>query len=73
LVLFCQARAIKLTPDGRRLLLVIWLSEGSNFWAHSNGTYSYVPTEQEIETLTIAHEAINNYNKEQVFKRNIKD
>jgi hypothetical protein len=64
---------IKLTPDGRRLLLVVWFSKGSNFWVHSNGTYSYVPTEQEIETLRMTYEAIDTYNKEQILKRNIRD
>lgn len=64
---------IKLTPDGRRLLLVVWLSEGSNFWVHENGTYSYVPTEKEIETLRMTYEAIDAYNKEQLFKKNVKE
>jgi hypothetical protein len=53
------------------LLLILWLSEGSNFWAHSDGRYSYVPTEQEIETLKLAYEAIDNFNKGQMLKKNI--
>lgn len=61
---------IKLTFDGR-LLIIQRFSEGSNFWVHPDGTYTYCPTEQDIVTLRIAYEAINNYNKEQVFKRNV--
>jgi hypothetical protein len=63
---------VKLAPDRRRLILVLWLTEGTNFWVHDNGTYSYVPTEMEIDTLRMTYEAIDSYNKEQIFKKNIR-
>jgi len=62
---------IKLSPDRRNLLLALWLTEGSDFWLHSNGTCSCVPTERETETLKMAYEAIDNFNKEQMFNKNI--
>jgi hypothetical protein len=65
---------VKLVTNGnlKRLLLVQRFAEGTNFWVHDNGTYSYVPTEMEIETLKMTYEAIDNYNREQIFKRNVK-
>jgi len=65
---------VKLVTNGnlKRLLLVQWFAEGTNFWVHDNGTYSYVPTEQEIETSKMAYEAVDRFNKEQMFKRNIR-
>jgi len=63
---------VRLSPDGRRLLLVQWHTQGANFWVHPDGNYSYVPTERDIITLKMAYEAIDSFNKEQMFKRNIK-
>ena len=63
---------VKLASDGRRLILVLILTEGSNFWVHDNGEgereYSYVATEREIKTLPMVYEAIDSYNREQMFK-----
>lgn len=63
---------VKLASDGQRLLLVVWLTGGTNFWVHDNGTYSYVPTEREIETMRTAYEAIDSYNREQMVKKYIR-
>lgn len=60
---------IKLSPDRRNLLLALWLTEGSDFLLHSNGTCPYAPTECETDTLKIACEDIDNFNKEQLFKK----
>jgi hypothetical protein len=63
---------VKLTPDGLRLLLVAWHVKGRNFWVHDNGTFSWVPTENDIKTLYKVYEAINSYNQEEMFKKNFK-
>jgi hypothetical protein len=60
---------VKLSSDGRRLLLVLWLSEGSNFWVHSDGKCSFVPTERDIMTLKLAYEAIDKFNQEQMLRK----
>ena len=60
---------VKLAPDGRRLLLVLWLNEGTNFWVHPEGKYSFVPTERDIITLKSAYEAIDKFNQEQMLRK----
>jgi hypothetical protein len=63
---------IQLTSD-KRLLLVERFVPDTNFWIHPSGKRcSRVPKEWEIELLTKAYEAVDNYNREQMFRNNIK-
>jgi hypothetical protein len=63
---------VKLASDGRRLLLILWLTEGTNFWVHPDGKYSFVPTERDIITLKLVYEAIDKFNQEQMAKKILK-
>jgi hypothetical protein len=65
---------LKLVYNGKvkRLLLVERFAPSTNFWVHDDGTFTRVLTEQEIETLKMAYEAVDSFNKEQMFKRNIR-
>lgn len=62
---------LQLTRDGR-LLLVEHFAEDTNFRVNPDRTCARVPRELEIELLKKAYEAIDNYNKEQVFRQNIR-
>lgn len=47
--------------DGR--LKVKWIFElGTNFWKHDDGSFSYVPTEEDICQILETYKAINEYN-----------
>jgi hypothetical protein len=63
---------VKLALDGTRLLLVVWHAEGTNFWVHENGTFSWVPTENDIKTVYKLYDVIDRYNQEVLFKKNLK-
>ena len=63
---------VKLTPDGTRLLLVTWHVKGRNFWVHDDGTFSWVPTENDIKTIHKAYEAIDGYNQRIMLKKNLR-
>jgi hypothetical protein len=62
---------LQLTWDGR-LLLVEHFAEDTNVRVNPDRTCTRVPKEREIELLKKAYEAIDNYNKEQMFRQNMK-
>jgi hypothetical protein len=47
--------------DGR-LKHVVRFTKSSNFWEHDDGTYTWVPTKEEVEHLRESLEAIDAYN-----------
>ena len=49
--------------DGR-LKLIVYFTPSSNFWVLENGTYSYVPTKEEIQLIKESLDAIDTYNLE---------
>jgi len=49
-------------PDGR--LMVLWIfNKAPNFRKHENGSYSYCPSEKDIDLVKKTYEAINEYNE----------
>ena len=61
---------VRMSSDGR-LLMVVHFVEDSNFWINSNGSVSYVPRKIEVELIRESLQAVDNYNVEKLFKRNL--
>jgi hypothetical protein len=62
---------VRMSSDGR-LLMVVHFVEDSNFWINSNGSISYVPRKTEVELIKETLQAVDNYNIEKMFKRNLR-
>ena len=45
-----------------RLMLLVFFTEGSNFWIHPDRTCSYVPKKDEIELIRESLDALDTYN-----------
>jgi len=52
--------------------MVVHFVEDSNFWINSNGSVSYVPRKTEVELIKESLQAVDNYNIEKMFKRNLR-